>query len=121
VVFAFTDYDDELIFARCHIEEREWRAGDKWCSWLSLFSKPLIRRSLSIAFDREVGTRKGSWKGGTVGSGIEWLPGDSPEWAFRRYCAAHDFKFLGRAGNDKYRERVPQPDGKSAATGAVPA
>lgn len=120
ITFAFTDYDDELIFVRCHIEEREWRHGTGWFAWLSLFCKPLVRRCLSLAFDREVGQRKGSWKGGTLGHAVEMLPSDSPEWAFRRYCAAHDLKFLGRAGNEKWRENVRVTDAGDQPKAAVP-
>lgn len=84
--FQIRDYDGELITASTHIEEREWRFGDKWCSWLSWFRRPMIKRSLSINFDKEVGPEKGSWKGGTMGTSIEMLPGELHEQAFRRFC-----------------------------------
>jgi hypothetical protein len=87
VRFHLQDYDGEVIEATTHIEEREWKRGDKWCSWLSLFYRPMVRRSLDIEFSRETGPRKGSWKGGTMGTGIEMLPGELHEAAFRRYCA----------------------------------
>ena len=45
-----------------------------------------IRRSLDLEFSGETGPEKGSWKGGTVGTGIEMLPGELHEAAFRRYC-----------------------------------
>lgn len=85
-VFEFDDYDGKRIQARTRIEEREWRFGTKWCKWLSLFRKPMSRRSLDIDFSEEVGPEKGSWKGGTTGHGIEMLPGEMHEGAFRRYC-----------------------------------
>lgn len=85
-VFEFDDYDGKRIQARTRMEEREWRFGTKWCKWLSLFRKPMIRRSLDIDFSEEVGPEKGSWKGGTTGHGIEMLPGEDHEAAFRRYC-----------------------------------
>lgn len=84
--FEFDDYDGQRLMAATHIEEREWRFGTGWCSWLSLFCKPKIRRSLDISFSDEVGPEKGSWKGGTVGTGIDMLPGELHESAFRRYC-----------------------------------
>ena len=87
VVFKFRDFDGEEITATTHIEEREWLFGEKWCSWLSLFRAPKIRRSLNIQFSSEVGCDKGSWKGGTLGHGITMLPNETPELAFRRYCA----------------------------------
>lgn len=85
-VFEFDDYDGERIRATCRVEEREWRFGTGWFKWLSLFRKPKIRRSLDLEFSAEVGREKGSWKGGTLGHGIEMLAGETPEAAFRRYC-----------------------------------
>ena len=86
VVFKIRDFDGAFIDATCHIEEREWLFGTKWCSWLSWFTKPKISRSLSINFSAEVGPEKGSWKGGTLGHGIDMLPGETPHQAFKRYC-----------------------------------
>lgn len=94
--FEFLDFDGERITARTHIEEREWLFGTDWCEWLSLFRRPKIHRSLDIEFSKETGKRKGSWKGGTVGSGIEMLPGEFHESAFRRYCAKHEMTFQSR-------------------------
>lgn len=85
-VFEIDDYDGQRIQASTHIEEREWRFGEGWFKWLSLFRRPKVRRSLSIEFDKEVGPEKGSWKGGTMGTGIEMLPGELHEDAFRRFC-----------------------------------
>lgn len=84
--FLIEDYDGQRIVATTHIEEREWRFGEKWCSWLSVFRRPRIRRSLDISFEKEVGLDKGSWKGGLMGTGIEMLPGELHESAFRRFC-----------------------------------
>ena len=86
-VFKFKDYDGQEIIATTHIEEREWLRGEKWCKWLSWFSQPKIRRSLDIEFSDEVGPRKGSWKGGTIGHGIDMQASEYHETAFRRYCA----------------------------------
>ncbi len=85
-VFEFIDYDGEHIKATTHIEEREWRFGEGWFKWLSLFRRQKVRRSLDIKFSSEVGPEKGSWKGGTTGHGIDMLPGETPEQVFRRYC-----------------------------------
>lgn len=86
VKFEIADHDGQRAIASTRIEEREWRFGEKWCCWLSLFRKPCIRRSLDIHFSTEVGNEKGSWKGGLVGTSIEMLPGELHEAAFRRYC-----------------------------------
>jgi len=89
-VFLIDDFDGQRITATTHIEEREWKFGEKWFRWLSLFRRNKIRRSLSIEFDKECGPEKGSWKGGTTGTGIDMLidmlPGELHEDAFRRYC-----------------------------------
>jgi hypothetical protein len=86
--FGFEDYDGEMIVATCVIEEREWHKGRGVFRWLRWFSQPLIRRSLDLEFSAEVGPRKGSWKGGAIGHGIDMLAGETPEQAFRRYCEA---------------------------------
>jgi hypothetical protein len=86
VVFEFDDYDGKRIKATTSIEEWEWKFGEGWFKWLSLFRRPKIRRSLDLAFSEEVGPEKGSWKGGTIGHSIDMLPGELHEQAFRRYC-----------------------------------
>jgi hypothetical protein len=92
--FLFADYDGEQILADCYIEEREWTRGDSWCSWLKYFHKPQIRRSMDISFSSEVGKRKGSWKGGTLGQGIEMPPYGDCLTAFLRYCTEHNLKYI---------------------------
>lgn len=87
VKFLLQDYDGSWIIATTYIEEREWLFGDKWCKWLSIFRKPMVRTSLNISFNRETGPQKGSWKGGTTGCGIDILPNESHEDAMRRYCS----------------------------------
>ena len=84
--FRFRDHDGEELVATTHIEEREWRSGVGYFKWLSLFRKPKIHRSLCLSFSGETGPEKGSWKGGTIGTSIEMLPGENHEAAFRRYC-----------------------------------
>lgn len=85
--FGFEDFDGEMIVATCLITEMEWRRGEGWFSWLKWFYPRQIRRSLDLKFSAEVGPEKGSWKGGTTGHSIEMLDGETPEQAFRRYCA----------------------------------
>jgi hypothetical protein len=93
--FEFDDFDGERIVAKTRIEEREWLFGEGWFKWLSWFRKPKVVRSLDISFSSEVGKRKGSWKGGTLGHGITMLPGELHEAAFRRYCAENNMTFVG--------------------------
>ena len=84
--FLFDDFDGQRLMAETHITEREWKFGTGWCSWMSAFCRPKVRRSLSIHFSGETSPEKGSWKGGTCGTGIDMLPGELHEAAFRRYC-----------------------------------
>lgn len=93
--FRFNDFDGEEIVATCRVEEREWKHGTSWCKWISLFRRPEIVRSLNLQFSAEVGERKGSWKGGTVGHGITMKSDESVPDAFRRYCEEQKLKFIG--------------------------
>lgn len=86
VAFSFKDFDEQELVATTRIEEREWRLGTGWFKWLSWFRRAKVRRSLDIRFSDETGPQKGSWKGGTMGTGIDMLPGELHEEAFRRYC-----------------------------------
>jgi hypothetical protein len=86
LMFEVRDYDGARVFAKTHIEEREWRLGLGLFKWVSWFTKPKIVRSLAIEFSNEIGKDKGSWKGGLVGTSIEMLPGELHEGAFRRFC-----------------------------------
>lgn len=84
--FKLIDFDGEENIATTHIEEREWLFGEGWFKWLSWFRKPMVRRTLGINFDKELGPEKGSWKGGTLGHGIEMEVGENHKSAFIRYC-----------------------------------
>ncbi len=104
VKFAFEDHDGEQLTATALIEEREWHFGTGWFKWLSWFGRPKIRRSLDLKFSGETGPEKGSWKGGTIGTGIDMRSGELHEAAFRRYCdedhrskyRPYRVKFIGR-------------------------
>lgn len=95
VSFEFDDFDGERITATTKIEEREWHFGTGWFKWLSFFRTPKISRCLNLRFSAEVGCRKGSWKGGTLGHGIEMRPGELHGAAFRRYCDQNELTFVG--------------------------
>jgi hypothetical protein len=96
--FEIADYDGQVVQVETHIEEREYRFGEGWFKWLSLFRRARVYRSLDIKFNKEVGPEKGSWKGGMCGHSIEMLPGELHEAAFRRYCEKEQ-----RAKYGKYR------------------
>jgi hypothetical protein len=92
---SFRDFDGEVLTAKTRIEEREWRLGEGRFKWLSLFRQPKIRRSLDIRFSGETGRRKGSWKGGTIGTSIAMEPGELHVSAFMRYCDENSMSFIG--------------------------
>lgn len=77
----YTDKSDgTIVTATISIEEKEWRP--LWFQWTSLFA--FKRRMISIDFDSEVGSRKGSWKGGTIGCSYDMKEGESPLQALKR-------------------------------------
>jgi hypothetical protein len=86
--FLFADYDGEHITATVHIEEWEWKRGTGWFRWLGAITPRMRRRAIDIRTDKEFGPRKGSWKGGTIGTGHDILPGQSVEEAFKAWCQA---------------------------------
>lgn len=104
LLIKFRDFDNELITAKARVEEMEWRWGTGAFKWLSWFRKPFIRRTLWISFDKETGYEKGSWKGGTMGQGIDMLPGEIAEDAFMRYAR----------GTDRYKNYGVKPRNMTA-------
>lgn len=73
--YSFTDkYDGQVIPTTIYVEEREWRP--KWLKWTSLFAYK--KRAIDVHFSKEVGKRKGSWKGGTIGCGYDLLSNEEP-------------------------------------------
>lgn len=104
--FSCEDFDGKPIVATTRLEEREWHAGTGWFRWLSWFRRRKIHRSLDIEFSDEVGPEKGSWKGGTIGTSIEVLPGELHEAAFRRFCDQEH-----RAKGRRYRIKFLMPVG----------
>lgn len=66
-------YDNEKVVATFWEERREWRRyGLMWCK---LFN--LTRHYIEVEFNKEVGSMKGSWKGGCLACNYNMLPGES--------------------------------------------
>lgn len=93
--FKFKDFDGEEGIAKCFIEQREWHFGTSWCKWLKYFTRPLIRTNIDITYNIEVGERKGSWKGGTIGCGCDIMPGECLEDTFKRHCEKEKLTYIG--------------------------
>lgn len=68
------NYDGTIVKATISIVEREWRP--KVFKWTKLFAK--VKRTIDVQFSDEVGSRKGSWKGGCIGCGYNLLPNETP-------------------------------------------
>lgn len=67
-------YDNSIIPTTIYVEEREWRP--KWLKWTKIFA--IVNKTIAVEFSKEVGKRKGSWKGGTVGCSYTMLPNETP-------------------------------------------
>lgn len=93
-LFLFAENDGDLRVAQCRIEEREWRRGRGLWRWLLAWKPNMVRRSLAIEYSSEVGRRKGSWKGGTIGTGIDMEKGELPIEAFTRHCKKEGLHFI---------------------------
>lgn len=83
--FAFKDFDGERIEATVRMEEFVHARGG-W-AWLERLLPPKVGRRYDIELDKEIGPRKGSWKGGMLGCNGPAEPGELHEAAFRRWAA----------------------------------
>ena len=79
--YDFTDpYDGEVIPCKFWVEEMEWRP--KWLKWTKRFAK--TQRYIEVEFSKEMGSKKGTWKGGTVGVTYNMLPYEHPNETIQR-------------------------------------
>lgn len=73
--YDYTDsYDNSIIPTTIYVEEMEWRP--KWLKWTKMFA--IVNKTIDVDFSKEVGKRKGSWKGGTIGCSYTMLPNETP-------------------------------------------
>lgn len=70
--------------ANCCVERRQWHR--KWFPFLKM-----VHTTIDINFDKEVGERSGSWKGGTIGCGWDLLEGETTEQGLRRMEKERNF------------------------------
>ncbi len=73
-------FDNTTVNATISVEEREWRP--LWFMWTSVFAKK--RRTISIEFDKQVGKKKGSFKGGVLGCSYDLFPSETPVECLKR-------------------------------------
>lgn len=80
-VGPYTDnFDGSIVNATISVKEMEWRPIA--FKWTSLFAKK--RKSVDIDFDAEVGSRKGSYKGGVIGCSETIIGDETPLETLRR-------------------------------------
>jgi len=70
--------------AECYREKRQWHR--KWFPFIRM-----IRESININFDDEVGERSGSWKGGTIGCGYDLKKNESIKECLKRMELERNF------------------------------
>lgn len=90
-VFLLRDYDGQEIRAYCHMEKRVYRIGTGWVKkYFGALRPTRTFIELDIAFDGETGPEKGSWKGGTIGTGSRAEKGDKhdAQYLIEKYCAS---------------------------------
>jgi len=80
-------YDGEIIPTKIYVEEREWRP--KWLKWTKVFA--LVNKTIDIHFSKEVGKKKWSWKGGTIGCSYKLLDNETPLDCIKRMEIERDF------------------------------
>jgi hypothetical protein len=73
--------------ATISVNEMEWRMRAlQWLPW-----PRLVRRSIDVKFDDEVGERSGSWKGGCIGCGYEMRRNETPQECLQRMMEERKF------------------------------
>lgn len=89
VEYDFLDKSDNTrIPTKVYVEEREWR--QHWLKWTKMFAK--VSKTIDVHFSKEVGSRKGSWKGGTVGCGYNMKKGESALECIKRMEVERKFR-----------------------------
>lgn len=71
---------------------RRWIGPKQFRAWLRSFLPKRLYDSIDIQFDQEVGSRRGSWKGGCVGCSYSIRPDESPRAALMRMQRERRFR-----------------------------
>jgi len=76
-----TKYNEiQECLATIRVQEREWRW--KWFKWLKYTKK--VHKSIDIEFSQEMGEKRGSFKGGTLGCSYEMKKDETPYETLKR-------------------------------------
>lgn len=72
-------HDDEWLLFTVGAKQKILKRGEGRWKWISLFTKPQYDSFLELNFENELGSEKGSWKGGTCGLSLSFDPEDFSE------------------------------------------
>lgn len=86
--YLMRDGSVQTCIATVNGEEREWRI--KCAPWLPW--PRLVKRTINVNFSEQMGPGRGSWKGGVLGTGAEWKPGERMVDALRRMERERTFR-----------------------------
>lgn len=84
-VYTLKDGTIQKGIATYHQEKRSYHR-----KWFPFVKQEYI--SINVSFDREVGERTCSWKGGTVGCGYDMKNGETPSQTFSRMMSERKFE-----------------------------
>jgi hypothetical protein len=70
--------------------------------WLQYFKKDFVKREVDITYNKEVGTKKNSWKGGIVGTSCKIAPNESILSAFLKYSKEQNMSMVRLYTGDNY-------------------
>lgn len=88
------DYDGTVLTATITVYDIMFTRGTGWCSWLRHITRPKQMRRINIVFSDEVGTGKGTYKGGVIELSTTAELSDSHLDAFQRYCNENNLSIV---------------------------
>lgn len=84
--FMLEDYDGTEVLCKVYSDYKEFKLGTGNFKWVSKLTKPLKVRTLHMEFDKGIGRRKETWKGGCLSTSVIIHDCETKEDAFVRYC-----------------------------------
>lgn len=126
--FLVEDSDGTVVLVTTYIEELKYERGEKNFRWLSWFYPSRIYRKLNISFECEVGTEKGTWKGGLWATSFEMIKAEkedgqtyltstvdeTSESCFKRFIAAESLKKGRRSVNLTFLKNVTDEENNAS-------
>lgn len=97
--YLIRDSDGTVLVVSCCLVNRSYYRTKGILKWLRPFLPLKYFWSTEFQFSEETGAGKHSWKGGTVGSGINTTPDEPMVESLYRYCSGHGMVILGHLGH----------------------